>query len=219
LFRLDNRGVYRAQPLEELPWLEHGFGTRSSSDWPGAAELVTLRQTHSDAVLEAEHAGCIGEGDALISDRPGLTLTIRTADCFPILIADPEKRAVAAIHAGWRGVVLGIAPKTVKAMQERFASRPEDQVIAVGPGIGACCFEVGPEVAVQFSPLFPERGDLTGRTKIDLLETIRRQLGRNGGAMRQLAASGLCSACRPDLFHSYRMYLEWAGRIVTAILI
>jgi hypothetical protein len=211
--------VYRAQALEELPWLEHGFGTRSSSQWPDTADLVTLRQIHSDKVLTAEQPRCLGEGDALVTDRPGLTLTIRTADCLPILIADPEKHTIAAIHAGWRGALQGIVPKAVEALQERFGSRSEDLVVVIGPGIGACCFEVGPEVAVQFSGLFPERQDLSGRTKIDLVETIRRQLGRNGGRMRQVATSGLCSACRPDLFHSYRRDREAAGRMVTAICI
>jgi YfiH family protein len=218
LFRIDNRGVYLAQALEELPWLVHGFGTRSSSEWPpGDAEVATLRQTHSDTVLVAERAGCIGEGDALITNRRGITLGIRTADCLPIVIADPSNRAIAAIHAGWRGTLLGIVPKTVKAMQEQFGSRPEDLVVVVGPGIASCCFEVGPEVAVQFSAFFPERKDLSGRTKIDLVETIRRQVGRNDGTARQFAAVGLCSVCRADLFHSYRRDREAAGRMVSLI--
>ncbi len=218
LFRIDNRGVYLAQALEELPWLVHGFGTRSSSEWPpGDAEAATLRQTHSDKVLLAERSGCLGEGDALIANRRGITLGIRTADCLPILIADPTNRAIAAIHAGWRGTLLGIVPKTVTAMQERFGSRPEDLVVVVGPGIASCCFEVGPEVAGQFSPFFPERKDLSGRAKIDLVETISRQLGRNGGAGRQFAASGLCTVCRGDLFHSYRRDRAEAGRMMSAI--
>ena len=218
VFRIDSHGVYRAQALEELPWLTHGFGTRSSRDWPpGVAEVATLRQIHSDKVLLAEHSGCHGEGDALITNRPGIALSIRTADCLPILIADPAKRAIAAIHAGWRGTVQGIAPKTVRAMEEQFGSRPEDLVVVVGPGIGSCCFEAGPEVAAQFSGFFPERDDLTGRAKIDLVETTHRQLGRNDGAARHFAASSLCTVCHGDLFHSYRRDRDAAGRMVTVI--
>jgi YfiH family protein len=210
--------VYLAQPLEDLPWLAHGFGTRSSSEWPPVdTEVATLRQVHSDIVLLADRGASLGEGDALITDRPGIMLAVRTADCLPILIADPSKRAVAAVHAGWRGTVLGIVPKTMKAMQEQFGSRPEDLVVVVGPGIGGCCFEVGPEVAVQFSEFFPERRDLSGRSKIDLVETVRRQWGRNDGAARQFAAIGLCSKCRADLFHSYRRDREAAGRMASAI--
>lgn len=210
MFRIDDQGVYRSQGLEELPWLMHGFGTRVSRDWPPAdAEVATLRQIHSDKVLAVEHSGCLGDGDALISNRPGIALSIRTADCLPILIADPAKRAIAAIHAGWRGTVQEIVPKTVRAMEDQFGSRPEDLVVVVGPGIGSCCFEVGPEVAGQFG--------VSGRAKIDLVETIRRQLGRNDGATRQFAATGLCTVCRADLFHSYRRDREAAGRMVSVI--
>jgi YfiH family protein len=210
VFHIDHRGVYRAQALEELPWLMHGFGTRFSRDWPpDVAAVASLRQIHSDKVLLAEHSGCLGEGDALMTNSPGIALSIRTADCLPILIADPAKRAIAAIHAGWRGTVQGIVPKTVRAMEVQFGSRPEDLVVAAGPGIGRCCFEVGPEVAAQFG--------VAGRAKIDLVETIHRQLGRNDGATGQFAATGLCTACRADLFHSYRRDREAAGRMVTVI--
>lgn len=217
LFSLDSRKVYRAQALEELPWLEHGFGTRSSSGWPDASDLATLRQIHSDTAVVADHAGCLGEGDALISNRPGVTLAVRTADCLPILMADPRNQVIAAVHAGWRGTVLGIVPKTVQMMQQRFGTRPEDLVVGIGPGIGACCFEVGPEVAVRFAPFFPERDDLSGRARVDLAETTCRQLRRNGVTMGHLASSGLCSCCQPDLFHSYRRDRNAAGRMVTTI--
>jgi YfiH family protein len=209
--------VYRAQALEDIPWLEHGFGTRLSSGWPETADLASVRQVHSDKVLIADRAGVIGEGDALISNQPGIMLSVRTADCLPILMADTRNRAVAAIHAGWRGTILEIVPKTVQAMADKFGTRPDDLVIAIGPGIGACCFEVGPEVAIQFSRFFPERSDLDQRTKVDLVETNLRLLGRNDGSMRQIATSGLCSFCRADLFHSYRRDREAGGRMVSAI--
>jgi len=217
LFRLDERGVYRAQILEDLPWLEHGFGTRTSIDWPGERAIASLRQIHSDRVLIAEGPVCAGEGDALITDRPGIPLTIRTADCLPILAADTRNRAVAAIHAGWRGVVQEIVPKTLVAMAERFGSRPEDLRIAIGPGIGACCFEVGPEVARKFASLFPERDDLFTRTRVDLLEAVCRQLSRSDVTAGQTAALGLCTACHKDTFHSYRREREAAGRMVSLI--
>jgi YfiH family protein len=211
--------VMRAQSLEALPWLEHGFGTRSSSDWLSDSPVATLRQIHSDRVLVAEGTGCLGDGDALICNRPGIYLSIRTADCLPILIADPIHRAIAAVHAGWRGTVLQIVPKTLKAMRENFGTLPEDVVVVVGPGIGACCFEVGPEVASQFAAFFPERQDLSGHTRIDLGETTLRQLRRNGVATGQLATSDVCTVCRPDLFHSFRRDRDAAGRMVTAIRI
>jgi YfiH family protein len=208
--------VYRAAALERLPWLRHGFGTRLSSSWPDINNLATAKQVHSDRVLLAESPGVQGEGDALITNRPGIHLVIRTADCLPILIADPRNRAVAAVHAGWRGVVAEIACKTVRAMCQQFDTRPQDLVVAIGPGIGPCCFEVGPEVAIQFAPFFPER-DLSGRTKVDLSETTCRQLGRNGVTLGQISTSNLCTCCNPDLFESYRRDREKAGRMLAVI--
>jgi len=218
LFTLDSRHVYHAGLLEEIPWVRHGFGTRLSSAWPPEKdELVTLRQVHSDRVLVAEKPGCAGEGDAVMTDRPGLLLSIRTADCLPILIADLGKRVVAAVHAGWRGVVLGILPKTVQAMQDRFGSRIDDLRMVAGPGIGACCFEVGPEVAVQFRGFFPERSDLSERANVDLFEATCRQLRQLGVEESQIVLSRLCTCSDGSKFHSYRRDREAAGRMVSAI--
>lgn len=167
--------------------------------------------------MVATQPGRLGSGDAIISRRPGVTVAIRTADCLPILIVDSRTRAVAAVHAGWRGVVAEIAPKAVEAMGLEFGSRPQDLEVAIGPGIGPCCFEVGPEVASQFRAFFPERNDLYTRAKLDLVETVRRQLRRIGVTMGQISTSGLCSCCKPDLFESYRRDRESAGRMVAAV--
>jgi hypothetical protein len=209
--------VYRAEKLDQLSWLDHGFGTRLSAEWPDYALLATLRQIHSDKVLVADHAGIIGEGDALISAQPGLTLAIRTADCLPLLIADPRNKTVAAVHAGWRGVVHEVAPKTVEAMARQFGSRPEDLTAVLGPTIGACCFEVGPEVAIQFARFFPERQDLSVRTKIDLAEAVVRQLRRIGVPSGQIGTCRLCTYCQSGSFHSYRRDGAAAGRMISAI--
>jgi YfiH family protein len=214
LFRRGSDGVLRADELARLPWLQHGFGTRLSGGWPNNDRprndwLATAKQVHSNHVLVVESSGPQGEGDALISNRPGIGLAIRTADCLPILVADPRSRAVAAVHAGWRGVVSEIAPKTVEALTQHFGSKPEDLIVAIGPGIGPCCFEVGPEVAVQFQ--------LSGRAKVDLAATACRQLGRNGVSLGQIITSGLCSYCDSELFESYRRDRERAGRMVAMI--
>jgi YfiH family protein len=201
--------VFRAAALDGLPWLQHGFGTRLSAGWPANEPLATAKQIHSDRVLLVESPGPQGEGDALISNRPGIGLTIRTADCLPILIADPRTRAVAAVHAGWRGVVSEIASKAIHALCQEFDSKPEDLVVAIGPGIGLCCFEVGPEVAAQFG--------LSGHAKIDLVETTRRQLRRNGVRDGQISTIGLCTYCSPELFESYRRDRDAAGRMVAMI--
>jgi polyphenol oxidase len=210
LLRRGDDDVFRAEALDSLRWLKHGFGTRLSAEWLGTVTgLATAKQIHSDRVLLVEAAGPQGEGDALISNLPGISLAIRTADCLPVLIADPRNRAVGAIHAGWRGVVSDIVSKSIDFMHQRFGSQPEDLVIAIGTGIGPCCFEVGPEVAEQFIK--------TGRTKIDLIETTCRQLGRNGVSLSQISVSELCSYCNRELFESYRRDREAAGRM-TAII-
>lgn len=201
--------MLRDEALTALPWLRHGFGTKLSPGWPESGSLASAKQIHSDRVILVGSPGPQGEGDALISDCPGLELTVRTADCLPILIADRRTRAVAAIHAGWRGVVAEIAPKTIAVMQIQFGSQPEDLLVAIGPGIGGCCFEVGPEVAVQFQR--------SGRTKIDLIETLGRQLGRNGIMPGQISTSGQCTFCERDLFESYRRDRETAGRMTAMI--
>lgn len=211
--------MYRADILEQFLWLEHGFGTRHSRAWPPSANLAIVRQIHSNKVILADRAGDLGQADALISNTPGLALAIRTADCLPILIADPDRRAIAAVHAGWRGTVQQILGETVRAMSDQFGSRSENLVIAIGPAIGACCYEVGPEVGEQFTGLFPERQDLKSRARIDLAEATIRQLRRNGGSAGQIDSSGLCTRCLRDLFHSYRRDGDAAGRMWSAIRI
>lgn len=222
MFYLDSRNIYRALSFEQIPGIEHGFGTRLTSGWPNSSVgetfgLATMRQVHSERVLVADRPGCAGEADALITNVPGLLLSIRTADCLPILVADVRNRAVAAVHAGWRGSVLGILDATVHAMTERFGTRVGDLRVAVGPAIGPCCFQVGPEVAVQFRRYFPERTDLERAAKIDLIETNWRQLRHIGLSDSQFVFSRACTYCGLDLFHSYRRDREGAGRMVSAI--
>jgi YfiH family protein len=131
----------------------------------GKMRLVTLRQIHSDIVHRVdatETAAPPGvsrdgapQGDALFTRERGVLLAVQTADCIPILLSDARHRAVAAIHAGWRGTLCRIAEKTLGRMQMEFGTRPEDVIAALGPGIGQCCYEVGPEVAKEFQAQFP----------------------------------------------------------------
>jgi polyphenol oxidase len=132
----------------------------------GADKLraVTLRQIHSDSAHRADASGGSGhtdanekvpQGDALFTRDRGILLAVQTADCIPILLADTKRRAVAAVHAGWRGTLRRIAAKTLGRMQMEFGTRPEDVVAALGPGIGRCCYEVGSEVARDFDAQFP----------------------------------------------------------------
>ena len=204
MFYKDSRQVYRSRELDALPWLVHGFGTRQS-DIPGRfANLATVKQIHSATVVAAGgRCGVLGEGDALLEDRPGAVIAVRTADCMPILLVDERHRAVAAVHAGWRGTVARIVKSAVDAMHARFDTAPADLRAAIGPGIGECCYEVGPEVAAQFG--------YQGRAHISLSDANRAQLLEAGVTPRRIYASNLCTMCLADEFHSFRRDREAAG--------
>ena len=194
--------MVRSGPLTEQPWLQHGFGTRHTPPWTG--RMATLRQTHSDIIWTVKQVeGCLGDGDALITADPGIFLAIRTADCVPILLADPVRRVVAAVHAGWRGTVAGIAALTVERMRNEFGTDPGDILAAVGPSIGPCCFEVGTEV-----PL-PQRN-----RKADLWAANRKQLEGVGVGMVWVAEA--CTMCDAGTFYSYRRGRD-TGRMVSVI--
>lgn len=198
---------YRSPVLLGFDWLFHAFGTLDSvlPAWP----MATARQVHSATVLRVDAEGLQGEADGLVTGTPGLLLGIRTADCLPVLMADPEHRAVAAVHAGWRGVAGGIVPRALSAMRQSFGSQPKNLHIAIGPGIGPCCFEVGPEVAVQFGR--------EGRVHLDLANEIALQCRVNGLPDQQVDSAHLCTFCDPSEFHSYRRQGLGAGRMMTVI--
>lgn len=218
MFHRDEHGIYRVRTFDALGWIEHGFGSRHATLWRDDPRVVALRQIHSAICVVADgRPGRIGEGDALVTAVPGALLTVRTADCIPVLLACERRRVVAAVHAGWRGTLQNVVGAAIRSMGERFGSRPEDLLAAIGPGIGACCYEVGPEVAMQFKELFAERDDLDGRTKLDLAEANRRRLLASGVPAARISVAGLCTCCRPEEFHSYRRDRAGAGRMTSAI--
>ncbi len=142
-----------------VPGLVHGFGDGRWSEadflaFAASREMrpVVMRQLHSDTIHRLEAAPDKKlEGDALMTNVPGLLLVIRTADCLPVLLVDEKNRAVAAVHCGWRGTEKRILEKAVRAMGEAYGSRPGEMLAALGPCIGAACYEVGPEVCTGFS--------------------------------------------------------------------
>jgi YfiH family protein len=204
-FRLDRRGVFQCEAWLQWPWLDHGFSTRHSADWLQGRDLASLRQIHSNVVVPAESAGVLGEGDALVTDRADLAIAIRTADCVPVLLVDPVHRAVAAIHSGWRGTVSGIAARAVEMMTAKFGSVTSDVHAAIGPSIGACCYEVGPEVAEKFGK--------QGRVRIDLPGELSGQLELAGLLPSHIYRGEFCTECQTNQFWSYRREGEAAGRM------
>lgn len=195
--------------LSTWPWVDHGFGTRHAAQ--DALSGTTLKQIHSNLVLIANRPSVLGEGDALVTNLADLAISIRTADCYPILLADAGNRAVAAIHAGWRGTAAHIVRKTLERMTAEFGTSPGDVYAAIGPGIGACCYEVGDEVARQFG--------YSGKTHLDLASENRKQLEEAGVPRQNIEALGVCTFCDAERFFSYRRDKENPGRMTSFIRI
>jgi polyphenol oxidase len=213
-------------------------------------KLISLKQIHSDVIhlFDAAPAEtCQGlpavAGDASATNRPGLLLAVQTADCVPILLVDPKKRAIAAVHAGWRGTLQRIVVKAIGKMQMQFKSKPTDLLAAIGPSIGGCCYEVGTEVATQFLSQFAEApkwfdefrtGDEPNPIQwlnmmppghqpppknvlLDLRKANRSQLLGTGLRAPNIFVSDLCTACRRDLLFSYRKEGPQSGRLMSVI--
>jgi len=199
-------------PNLNFSWLVHGFGLRDSV--PPAA-LTTAKQIHSATVLDAcgRRGEQIGEGDAIVSSEPGVVIGIRTADCVPILVADPETRMVACIHAGWRGTASNIVGATIDVLRSR-GSKPENLHVAIGPSIGSCCYEVGPEVASQFET-WRQKTDSVEKSTLDLPAINESQL-RAAGVL-QVWKCGECTFCQPARFFSFRRERESAGRMLSFV--
>ena len=217
MFYKDSENVYRVRPLDAFDWLVHGFGTRVSNNLGKCPNVATLHQIHSDSVIAAEgRSGSLGEGDALIENTPGVLVAVKTADCIPLLIVDPRNRAVAAVHAGWRGTVRNIAARAIAELHSKFFSRAEDLHVAIGPGIGKCCYEVGPDVGVQFREYDAALRNIAHPVHLDLAEVNRSQITGTGVPSAQIYTAGLCTMCHSE-FHSYRRDKQAAGRMLSVV--
>ena len=222
---------------------KNGRPRSSSEDWP----LITGRQVHSDIVH------CVSEvpryslaGDGLITRNPGVLLSVLTADCLPIILVDARQRAVGVFHAGWRGTLKRIVEKGVGEMRRQFGSRPADLKAAIGPGIRACCYQVGAEVKEAFEARFdyghslfretkesdevrqkypllflsaraPGHSELPKKIYLDLAEANRRQLIDAGVPAKYVFDLNQCTSCRPDLFFSHRAENGKTGRMMAAV--
>jgi hypothetical protein len=184
------------------------------------AMVVRLRQVHGHTVLDADSRknGAI-EADAAVSRNPARVLTVQTADCVPILLADERSGAVAVAHAGWRGTAAGVCREAAQRLISVAGSEPAALAAALGPSIGPCCYEVGPELIDRFSETgwatrvgdwFERRA---GRLYFDLPRANRDQLIGSGLPASSVHVSGLCTSCHRDWFPSYRRDGAGAGRL------
>ena len=191
--------------------------------------LRLIKQVHGATVAfsrrGAAGAWAMPEADAVMSDDPSVALAVRVADCAPVLVADRRLGVVAAIHAGWRGTMQRIAVAGVQALRKELGSRPADLLAAIGPCLGPCCGEVGPEVVEAFRTAGHDDRTLerwfsdgaAGRPYLDLWQANRDQLTAAGLAEDSVFVAGLCSKTHAGLMHSYRAEGQKAGRMVGII--
>jgi len=194
----------------------------------GADAVVSARQVHGDrvAVVRAGDGGQVLDAtDALISDVPGLYLLLRFADCVPVFFYAPERQAIGLAHAGWQGTLKGIACKTAEVFMATFGCRPDDVQAGIGPSIGPCCFQVGPEIVERVRAEYGCQvglGDelLTkmlpdGRAHLDLWRLNMLQLQRAG--INKIEVSALCTCCHVETFYSHRCENGRTGRFPAVI--
>jgi YfiH family protein len=201
-----------------------------------ATALVMVSQVHGNAVIVVREGSELPsralQADAIVSRVPGIAIAVRAADCVPVLIADPVSGAVAAVHAGWRGTAARVATTAVEAMVREYGTRPADLIVAIGPSIGACCYEVGSELVDAFAaagherylierwfptPPLPRGARGHPRLRLDVAGANRDQLILTGIPEEQIFASGLCTAMHLDILTSYRAEKQQATRLVGAI--
>ena len=212
------------------------FGTIGEHDFARFC-LFPLRQVHSDLVYSVNDPVAPAvppEGDGLVSSCPNVLLAIQTADCMPVLIVDPSHRAIAALHAGWRGTQKRIMEKVIRQMQELYDTRPELCVAVIGPSIRRCCYPVGREVVQAFQEEFPyadrlflsqdsrqfsDRSGLETSTQLhlDLPTACRYQLLEAGLDPANLFTDPPCTACQRELFFSHRAEAGKCGRMISII--
>ena len=185
----------------------------------GAADysFASSYQVHGTEVLYATRAGRFDGYDALITDQPGLLVGITVADCVPILIYDQAHQTVAAIHAGWRGTAGGIVTKTLTMMQQQFGTVAEACYAYIGTCIDECSFEVGPEVAEQFSSTFRQVNADTGKDCVDLKAANRHFLVDFGIPLNQIVVSSFSTVLNNDTYFSYRAENGQTGRMLAVI--
>jgi YfiH family protein len=187
-------------------------------------KVVTMSQMHGDNIVEVKDDKLkeAGEADGMITGEKNIYLGVLTADCVPLLLIAPKRKLAAAVHAGWKGTLGGIAEKAVRLLQDCYEVEPADLEVALGPSIGVCCYEVKEDVA---APLMKKWGPLTtpsirvaaGKTFVNLSRLNRDIVRAAGVPGAQLHQIGPCTACSPDEFFSYRRERSETGRQISVV--
>ncbi|MCP9454678.1 MAG: peptidoglycan editing factor PgeF [Nitrospira sp.] len=205
-----------------VPSLVPQVDDRAPSLW-----LLSVKQVHGTDALIVDRPVTVDDRfsagwDALVTNQPGIMVAVRTADCVPVLMHDPQGNVVAAVHAGWRGTVAGIVEKTIVTMGTRFGTRPEHLRIGIGPSAGGCCYEVDSPVLDAVDHLYACAAQVVRNRRgskgyLDLKQLIRQQALTIGVRPEAVFSVDLCTICHEALFFSYRREGRVVGTMVSAI--
>jgi YfiH family protein len=224
-------------PLLNFDFITHGFIIKSKEqNLSTPVKKNTLKKLIKKISSEEKHIlfpqqvhgnGCLtikkGEelkrkykGDAILTNRKDIFLTVLVADCLPVFLVEPKRKVVGLVHAGWRGTLLGIAKETIRKAKDEFGCKPEDFTLLFGPSIQKCCYEISEVMAILF-----DEDDLTRRPgekpKLDLMKINLKQFLNCGVKRKKIFATNDCTCCDKDMFHSFRRDGEKAGRMIAFI--
>lgn len=187
-------------------------------------KIVTMQQVHGDQIVEVKDKALkeTGAADGMMTAGTGIHLGVLTADCVPILIVAPKHKIVAAVHAGWRGTLLGIVAKMVSRFIDDFGVSADEIEAALGPSIGACCYEVKDDVTGPLREKWGRTADAniqtrSGKSFVDLRSLNRAILESAGVPSKQLFQIGPCTSCASDEFFSYRRARKETGRQISFV--
>ena len=195
--------------------------------------LMRVKQVHGNTVRIVKRgevpdaaAELRPDGDAIVSNQPGLALAVMVADCVPILLCDPDQGAAAAIHAGWRGTCARVAPAAIEKMRSTFGTNPSKLVAAIGPSVGPADYQVGEPLITAFLEAGHSQSHVdqwfvrrAGKLFLDLWAANTQQLIDAGVDAANISLCGLSTVSRPDIFDSYRVEGERAGRMAGIIVV
>ncbi len=216
----------RFAPRQWVTDSEIGWVNQGPKEWP---VVVAVKQVHGTDVLIVDQFLPIGkslseECDAIVTNQPEVLVTVRTADCVPVLLYDHTHQVVAAVHAGWRGAVKGIVPKVLGVLKDQFRCSPHTIQVAIGPSAGVCCYEVDQPVLLALQNIGMVRESIveqktSDRGLLNLKHLNRVQAIEAGVPASNIFILDVCTICRPDLFFSYRREGDQRGTMVSGIML
>jgi YfiH family protein len=224
-------------PLLNFDFISHGFIIKSKKQNLSTQEkrntlkrliknisseekhLIVPQQIHGNdclAIKKGDELKKKYKGDAILTNRRDIFLTVSVADCLPIFLVEPKRKVVGLVHAGWRGTLLEIAKETIKKAQKEFGCKPENFILLFGPAIQKCCYDISEGIAILFDEdcLIRRSGE---KSKLDLICANVKQFLNCGVKRKNILATNDCTYCNKDMFHSFRRDGDKAGRMIAFI--